>query len=87
LELLRARRHRLELSQQLQYCFQEMDYMLDSMEELKRRLRSPEFGKHLLGAQELLQKHSLLEADINVLGDHVKQASQSGRQIERRSRW
>ena len=40
LELLKARRSRLELSLQLQHNFQEMVYILDSMEELKLRLLS-----------------------------------------------
>lgn len=29
-------------------------------------------GKHLMGVVDLLQKHSLTEADINVLGENVK---------------
>uniref|UniRef100_A0A2I9LPS6 Spectrin beta chain n=1 Tax=Centruroides hentzi TaxID=88313 RepID=A0A2I9LPS6_9SCOR len=72
LELLRARRTRLEMSISLQQTFQEMLYILDSMEELKVRLMSEDFGKHLMGVEDLLQKHSLVEADINVLGERVK---------------
>ncbi|KAG8228277.1 hypothetical protein J437_LFUL006245 [Ladona fulva] len=72
LELLRARRMRLELSLQLQQNFQEMLYILDSMEETKMRLLSDDYGKHLMGVEDLLQKHSLVEADINVLGERVK---------------
>ncbi|XP_065222380.1 spectrin beta chain isoform X4 [Planococcus citri] len=72
LELLRARRMRLELCLQLQQNFQEMLYILDSMDELKMRLQSEDFGKHLMGVEDLLQKHSLVEADINVLGERVK---------------
>jgi len=76
LELLKGRRSRLELSLQLQHNFQEMVYILDSMEELKVRLLSDDYGKHLLGVEDLLQKHSLVEADINVLGERVKQVVQ-----------
>eukprot|EP00106_Octopus_bimaculoides_P014006 XP_014781448.1 PREDICTED: spectrin beta chain-like [Octopus bimaculoides] len=72
LELLRARRMRLELSLNLQKIFQEMLYILDWMEEIKARLMSSDYGKHLMGVEDLLQKHSLLEADINVVGDRVK---------------
>nr|XP_027207988.1 spectrin beta chain-like isoform X11 [Penaeus vannamei] len=72
LELLRLRRMRLELSLQLQQNFQEMMYILDSMEDMKLRLLSEDYGKHLMGVEDLLQKHSLLEADINVLGERVK---------------
>ena len=73
LELLRARRLRLESSIQLQQNFQEMIYILDSMEEIKQRLLTDDYGKHLMGVEDLLQKHSLVEADINVLGERVKQ--------------
>lgn len=72
LELLRARRMRLEMSLQLQQNFQEMIYILDSMEELKLRLLSDDYGKHLMGVEDLLQKHALVEADVNVLGERVK---------------
>ena len=33
---------------------------------------SPDYGKHLMGVDDLLQKHSLLESDIRVIGDRVK---------------
>lgn len=72
LELLRARRMRLELSLQLQQNFQEMLYILDNMEEIKQRLLTDDYGKHLMGVEDLLQKHALVEADINVLGERVK---------------
>merc|ERR1719412_3538841 len=32
------------------------NYLLDSMEELKMRLLSDDFGKHLMGVEDLLQK-------------------------------
>ncbi|GIY75950.1 spectrin beta chain [Caerostris extrusa] len=36
------------------------------------RLLTEDSGKHLMGVVDLLQKHSLIEADINVLGENVK---------------
>lgn len=33
---------------------------------------SEDYGKHLMGVDDLLQKHSLLESDIHVLGERVK---------------
>lgn len=51
---------------------QEMLYILDSMEEIKMRLLTDDYGKHLMGVEDLLQKHALVEADINVLGERVK---------------
>ncbi|XP_043206093.1 spectrin beta chain-like isoform X2 [Amphibalanus amphitrite] len=81
LELLRARRMRLELSLQLQQNFQEMLYILDSMEEHKMRLLSDDYGKHLMGVEDLLSKHALIEADINVLGERVKTVVQHSRRF------
>lgn len=36
------------------------------------RLQSEDYGKHLLGVDDLIQKHSLLESDINVIGSRVQ---------------
>lgn len=77
LELLRARRMRLELSLQLQKIFQEMLYILDWMDEIKARLQSEDYGKHLMGVEDLLQKHNLLEGDISVVGERVKSVNGS----------
>lgn len=35
------------------------------------RLQSEDFGKHLMGVDDLLQKHSLLESDIAIVGGRV----------------
>ena len=35
-------------------------------------LKSEDYGKHLLGVQDLLQKHSLTEADITTQTDRAK---------------
>lgn len=51
------------------------------MEELKMRLLSDDYGKHLMGVEDLLQKHSLVEADINVLGDRVKVVVQNSQRF------
>jgi spectrin beta len=77
LELLKNRRTRLEQSADVQQSFQEMSYILDSMDGLRQRLISDDYGKHLMGVEDLLQKHSLLEADINVLGERVRNVVQN----------
>ncbi|CAG5119810.1 unnamed protein product, partial [Candidula unifasciata] len=71
LELLQARRMRLELTLSLYRVFKEMLYILDWMEEIKARLLSEDYGKHLMGVEDLLQKHNLLEADIGVVAERV----------------
>ena len=35
-------------------------------------LQSEDYGKHLLSVQDLLEKHSLLEADIVTINERVK---------------
>ncbi|XP_031418082.1 spectrin beta chain, non-erythrocytic 1 isoform X1 [Clupea harengus] len=72
LELLKARRHRLEMNLGLQRVFQEMLYIMDWMDEMKMLLLSQDYGKHLLGVEDLMQKHALVEADIGIQADRVK---------------
>ena len=81
LELLRNRRARLEASLSVQQSFQEMLYILDTMDDLKQRLLSDDYGKHLMGVEDLLQKHSLVEADINVLGERVRAVVQNSQRF------
>ncbi|XP_032239849.2 spectrin beta chain isoform X2 [Nematostella vectensis] len=72
LVLIKQRRVRLEKCMQLQRVFQEMINIIDWMDEIKIGLLSEDYGKHLLGVEDLLQKHSLVEADIAAQADRVK---------------
>uniref|UniRef100_A0A671QEE6 Spectrin beta chain n=1 Tax=Sinocyclocheilus anshuiensis TaxID=1608454 RepID=A0A671QEE6_9TELE len=74
-ELLKARRGRLDKNLTLQRIFQEMLHIISWMDEMKSRLLSPDFGKHLLEVEDLLQKHSLLDADIAVQAEKVRSAN------------
>ncbi|ROL18754.1 Spectrin beta chain, non-erythrocytic 1 [Anabarilius grahami] len=74
-ELLKARRGRLDKNLTLQSIFQEMLYIISWMDEMKSRLLSPDFGKQLLEVEDLLQKHSLVEADIAVQAERVRSAN------------
>ncbi|ETE72727.1 Spectrin beta chain, erythrocyte, partial [Ophiophagus hannah] len=71
LELLRARRQRLEMNLTLQQLFQDMLHSIDWIEEMKVKLSSPETGKHLLEAEDLLQKHKLMEADMAIQAEKI----------------
>ncbi|KAJ6663653.1 hypothetical protein lerEdw1_009732 [Lerista edwardsae] len=72
-ELVGARRARLEQNVALQKVFQEMVYMIDWMDEMQQaQLASKEFGKHLLEVEDLLQKQSLLEADVSAQSERVQ---------------
>uniref|UniRef100_A0AAQ4RED3 Spectrin beta chain n=1 Tax=Gasterosteus aculeatus aculeatus TaxID=481459 RepID=A0AAQ4RED3_GASAC len=74
-ELLKARRARLDKNLTLQRLFQEMLYIISWMDDMKARLLSPDFGKHLLEVEDLLQKHTLLENDIALQAERVHGAS------------
>uniref|UniRef100_A0A8C4FGF7 Spectrin beta chain n=1 Tax=Dicentrarchus labrax TaxID=13489 RepID=A0A8C4FGF7_DICLA len=72
-ELVAGRRTRLEKNLALQKTFQDMVYMIDWMEDTQvLELLSKDFGKHLLEVDDLLQKHSLQEADITVQAERVE---------------
>uniref|UniRef100_A0A8D0EGY1 Spectrin beta chain, non-erythrocytic 2 n=1 Tax=Strix occidentalis caurina TaxID=311401 RepID=A0A8D0EGY1_STROC len=75
LELLAARRQRLEMNLALQHLFQEMLHSIDWMDEVKVQLASPESGKHLLEAEELLQTHQLLEGDMALQAEKTRAIS------------
>uniref|UniRef100_A0A8C2LD47 Spectrin beta chain n=1 Tax=Cricetulus griseus TaxID=10029 RepID=A0A8C2LD47_CRIGR len=70
--LVGARRTRLEQNLALQKVFQEMVYMVDWMEEIQTQLLSRECGQHLVEADDLLQKHGLLEGDIAAQSERVE---------------
>ncbi|KAM8858394.1 spectrin beta chain, non-erythrocytic 1 isoform 3-T4 [Spinachia spinachia] len=81
LELLKARRQRLELTLGLQRVFQEMLYIMDWMDEMKMMLLSQDYGKHLLGVEDLLQKHALVEADISIQADRVRNVNRNAQKF------
>ncbi|KAG7231730.1 hypothetical protein INR49_010443 [Caranx melampygus] len=81
LELLKARRQRLELNLGLQRVFQEMLYIMDWMDEMKMLLLSQDYGKHLLGVEDLLQKHALVEADIGIQADRVRNVNSNAQKF------
>ncbi|XP_044071031.1 spectrin beta chain, non-erythrocytic 1 isoform X2 [Siniperca chuatsi] len=81
LELLKARRLRLEQTLGLQRVFQEMLYIMDWMDEMKMLLLSQDYGKHLLGVEDLLQKHALVEADIGIQADRVRNVNSNAQKF------
>ncbi|XP_029690639.1 spectrin beta chain, non-erythrocytic 1-like isoform X3 [Takifugu rubripes] len=81
LELLKARRLRLEMNLGLQRVFQEMLYIMDWMDEMKMLLLSQDYGKHLLGVEDLLQKHALVESDIAIQADRVRNVNSNAQKF------
>ena len=41
---------------------------------------SDDYGKHLTGVEDLLQKHSLVESDISSLAERVKQLNEQAQE-------
>ncbi|CAF0848373.1 unnamed protein product [Didymodactylos carnosus] len=72
--LVTKRRQCLELAYNLQRVFQEMQYILDWISDLKWRLKSDDIEKNLMSADDLLQRQSLIEADIFVIDERLKRA-------------
>ncbi|KAG7272728.1 hypothetical protein CRUP_038174 [Coryphaenoides rupestris] len=71
-ELLSARRERLHAHRDLQRLLQEMRYIMDWMGDMKGRLQSQDSGKHLHDVLDLLQTHTLVEADISAQAERIK---------------
>jgi len=65
----------------LQKIFQEMLYIMDWMDEMKVLLLSQDYGKHLLGVEDLLQKHALVEADIAIQAERVRGVNASAQKF------
>lgn len=49
--------------------------LIDFSFALQVLLLSEDYGKHLMGVEDLLQKHALLEADVAAYGDQVKEVN------------
>ena len=72
--LVTKRRQCLELAYNLQRVFQEMQYIFEWITDLKWRLKSDDIEKNIMSADDLLQRHSLVEADIYVIDERLKRA-------------
>ena len=44
-------------------------------------LLSQDYGKHLLGVEDLLQKHALVEADISIQAERVRGVNASAQKF------
>ncbi|CAF3598148.1 unnamed protein product [Rotaria socialis] len=74
ISLVTKRRQCLELAYNLQRVFQEMQYIFEWISDLKWRLKSDDIEKYVMSADDLLQRHSLIEADIYVIDERLKRA-------------
>uniref|UniRef100_A0A914C484 Spectrin beta chain n=1 Tax=Acrobeloides nanus TaxID=290746 RepID=A0A914C484_9BILA len=83
LELLLGRRVRLDLSLAIQRIFHEMVNVLDMCDEVKTKLLSSDLGQHLMDVEDLLQKHALVESDINIIGDQIRAVNKQAEKFTR----
>ncbi|EDV20209.1 uncharacterized protein TRIADDRAFT_32414 [Trichoplax adhaerens] len=72
IEMIKQRRNDLEQHLQLQKILQELEDMIDWTKETKALLQSEDYGKELQDVNNLLQNHSILESDIVVHADRIK---------------
>jgi spectrin beta len=71
LDLVKARRQRLESCYQLQKIFQDMQQLKDYLNDINKLLQIENYGKHLISVEDLMQRHRLIETDIASIGDKV----------------
>lgn len=81
IELVKARRQRLEACHALQKVIQEIQELQDYMNDLSKLLAIENFGQHLMGVEDLMQRHKLVEADIALIGDKVNQITQKAQNL------
>uniref|UniRef100_A0A182PG07 Spectrin beta chain n=1 Tax=Anopheles epiroticus TaxID=199890 RepID=A0A182PG07_9DIPT len=83
LELLEN--HKLKLSQMssLMNLLREIDATMTTIKALQAQFASEDVGPHLLGVEELLQAHSLLELQVTTLGETQRRYVRQGEAFKR----
>ncbi|XP_052891204.1 spectrin beta chain, non-erythrocytic 1 [Anopheles moucheti] len=83
LELLEN--HKLKLSQMssLMNLLREIDATMTTIRALQTQFASEDVGPHLLGVEELLQAHSLLELQVTTLGETQRRYVRQGEAFKR----
>lgn len=56
----------------IQRVFHDMINVLDMCDDVKNKLLSEDVGQHLMDVGDLLQKHALIESDINIIADQIQ---------------
>lgn len=67
------RRNALDLHLQKMELFQEMEEIGHIIKDFDAKLELPDLGCNLEEIDNLMQVHAIIEADINILGDRIKQ--------------
>lgn len=78
LELLENHKNKLTQMSGLMNLLREIDATLVTIKALKVQFASEDVGPHLLGVEELLQAHSLLELQVTTLGETQRRYIRQG---------
>ncbi|KAI0237885.1 Spectrin beta chain, non-erythrocytic 1 [Lamellibrachia satsuma] len=72
MELLEKKKRTLTGFSELLGMFREMESIQVEMKEMEPVLKSEELAKHLVSAEDLLHKHTLVETQLSTIGAHVR---------------
>ncbi|XP_031782461.2 spectrin beta chain, non-erythrocytic 1 isoform X3 [Nasonia vitripennis] len=77
-------RHKANLSAlcSLMSLMREIETTLASVQELQLSFQSTEVGPHLLGVEDLLQRHSLQELQVTALGESQRRLARQAAQVQ-----
>ncbi|ESO10412.1 hypothetical protein HELRODRAFT_183634 [Helobdella robusta] len=76
LELLEKKKKVLHGFSEMLDLFRELESISQELRDMEFALQSEDHGRHLVGTQDLLQKHSLIEGQLNGLAERVKRLNQ-----------
>ncbi|XP_058061720.1 spectrin beta chain, non-erythrocytic 1 [Anopheles bellator] len=83
LELLENHKQKLGQMSSLMNLLREIDATLTTIRALQGQFASEDVGPHLLGVEELLQAHSLLELQVTTLGETQRRYVRQGEAFKR----
>ncbi|XP_055551148.1 spectrin beta chain, non-erythrocytic 1 isoform X2 [Wyeomyia smithii] len=83
LELLENHKNKLSQLSGLLNLLREIDATMGTIKALKAQFASEDVGPHLLGVEELLQAHSLLELQVTTLGETQRRYIRQGEAFKR----
>ncbi|XP_078592218.1 spectrin beta chain, non-erythrocytic 5-like isoform X2 [Branchiostoma floridae x Branchiostoma japonicum] len=78
LQLVERRGQTLANFKDLMDMFREMESINAEIKEIEGQVQSEDYGKHLFGVEDLLQKHQLMEAHVKSLGQRVDRVNVKG---------
>nr|XP_002732400.1 PREDICTED: spectrin beta chain, non-erythrocytic 5-like [Saccoglossus kowalevskii] len=78
---LDKRKRQLKGISELIGMYREIDNIRAEMKEVEGGLKSEDYGKHLFGVEDLLQRHSLVETLINSIGNRLEKVNNTADKV------